>query len=517
MSVDTTNTTTNTEDNAQSQANYTFLTYPFKHDHTELENVYDFSNKKLTQNKNKIDFVVTHGNCMDGFMSATIVRMYLESIGVDLSTVTFYNAYHGNDFANLVEMMQDKHVVICDFSFPVFIFEKMIKATNGNILILDHHKTAQKMLQTVPSEYVTFDMNHSGAFITWTYFFGFNNVPKAVLYVEDNDIWTKALPQTREFTAFVFAHEPKFDFEEYKKLFDDRYLVEQVFPQGTGMVLQNDATIEQITKKTVPHFVQVGGRYYMIACINSAGTLRSEIGNYVLSLFKNANFSMVYAHDPYTNVTSISYRSLDDRSDTTPIAKINGGGGHRNAAGAGINHIVTAPPGRIIDPYRAYYMLDSVYTVEIAGKKFLFLNSSSTQKHLARYLMQERFFDVKDASDDGTQKNKKRIEAGLPGYQEGLYVMRNRTNNPELDEVYSGAVIWSYDGLTCRYKMYVKYLPGLFVQETVAMLATETITLRDLKDNLYELSHGSTFTAESIILSMMEQPTTVQHKETIDP
>jgi hypothetical protein len=159
-----------------------FLTHIFKHDHSELEALYDFPSKTLTSDMKKIDFVITHGGCPDGFMSSTIVRMWLRTNGIDLDTVIFYNAYHGNDFSRLIDMMQDKHAVICDFSFPKCLFDKMITATKGNILILDHHKTAQKNLQDVPDQYLTFDMNHSGAFITWTYFFGFSNIPKAVLF-----------------------------------------------------------------------------------------------------------------------------------------------------------------------------------------------------------------------------------------------------------------------------------------------------------------------------------------------
>ena len=46
-----------------------------------LETVYDFKNKKL--DKNKINYVITHGSCPDGFMSATIIKMWLISQKID--------------------------------------------------------------------------------------------------------------------------------------------------------------------------------------------------------------------------------------------------------------------------------------------------------------------------------------------------------------------------------------------------------------------------------------------------
>lgn len=489
---------TTMESKSQNNEKPDFRNHKFNHDHSDLETLYGFPTKNLTPNMKKIDFVVTHGGCSDGFMSSTIVRMWLKVNDVDIDKVTFYNAYYGNDFGKLPDMMKDKHVVICDFSFPKFLFDKMITATNGNILILDHHKTAQKNLQDVPEQYLTFDMNHSGAFITWTYFFGFSNIPKAVLYVEDNDIWNKALPQTREFTAYMFAQ--KFDFDEYEKFFSDTYLIEKAFPIGTGMVLQNDATIEQLSKKCIVKFMEIGGRYYFVACLNSAGVLRSELGNQVLNLLKNANFSMIYAHDPYYGSTSISYRSLDNRSDSTEIAKINGGGGHRNASGAGIPFKVDNPSGRVIDDYRAYYMLENLYSANVNGKTVLLLNTACTGKHIVRYLMQERF-----VNEEGLAKNKTRTEKGLPGLQEGLFCMRNRIDNQKFDEVYYGAIAWYFDGFTGRYNVTAKFLPGVLNIETLKKFASpdpisivdpdpkDCFDFKDLKNDLYKISFPGSF------------------------
>lgn len=483
-----------------------FRTFEFKHAYPELEGMYNFQNKMLTKNKQKINFVVTHGGCSDGFMSATIVRQYLKEQNIDLlidssdnSAVTFFNAYYGNDFSKLPDMMKDKYVIICDFSFPKNLFDKMIEATNGNILILDHHKTAQKSLQEVPTEYVTFDMNHSGAFITWTYFYGFDNVPKAVLYVEDNDIWTKKLPQTREFTAYMFAQ--KFEFDEYDKFFGDKYLCEYAFPIGTGMVLQNDSYINQLVKKCIPKFVDIKGRYYFISCVNSAGLLRSELGNFILTVHKNANLSMVYAHDPYTNYTSISYRSLDDRSDTTEIAKINGGGGHRNASGAGIPHEVDSPSGRVIDACRAYFMLNKVYETNINGRPFLALNTACIGKHLIAYLMQERYIN-----DEGKIKNKSRSDVNLPGYQEGLFVMRNRYDDSSYDKTYSGAFAWCFDGFNNTYKIVVKTLPNVFKADLITNIQSQVnglVTITELKNNVYDIIISTSHSIEQIFKLLM--------------
>ena len=92
----------------------------------------------------------------------TIVKKWLKTILLpeQLEKVTFIDACHGNDFSRLPEMMRDHYVVICDFSFPKILFDQMVIETKGNILVLDHHKTAQQELKDVESKYLMFDMKH---------------------------------------------------------------------------------------------------------------------------------------------------------------------------------------------------------------------------------------------------------------------------------------------------------------------------------------------------------------------
>jgi oligoribonuclease NrnB/cAMP/cGMP phosphodiesterase (DHH superfamily) len=501
----------------------------FKHDYPELDSVYDFKNKKLTPNIDKINFVVSHGGCSDGFTSATIVRQWMTEKKMDLEKVTFYNAYYGSDFSKLPEMMKDKHVIICDFSFPKILFDEMIIATNGNILILDHHESAQNKLRYVPPEYVVFDMKHSGAFITWVYFNGFYNVPKTVLSVEDNDIWTKALPNTKEFTGFMQIQ--PFSFDAYDKFFDEKYLSETVFPYGAGIVMRDDANIAQLSKKAIPVFMMIGGRYYFIACLNSA-ILKSELGNHVLSVLPNVNFSMIYSHDQFTGTTNISYRSLDDKTSVSEVAETHGGGGHRNASGAGVSYLVNHPPGRLVDSYRLYYTLNGVYTIDIGDKKFLAFNSSIAKRHMACYLMQERFFGKEvmirenyDKSLIALTKNGPRVLKNLPGYQEGLFLMRNKLGDQTLDEIYSGAIVWAYDGSTKKYQAAAKFLDNVIIADQLVKLAEpptippidpnnqvlgnnpmeSLLTYESLSDMMYNFTFDSSLSLETLLTTITQK------------
>lgn len=534
------------EDQEQKENVFTFV-----NDYPELIDRYGFDKKKLTPNKNKINFVVSHGNCTDGFMSATIVYKWLQEQGIDINKVEFYNGYYGNDFSDLPERMKDKYVVVCDFSFKKDIFNEMLEATNGNILMLDHHKTAQEELCDIDEQYVTFDMYHSGAFITWTYFYGFTGIPKAIQYVEDNDIWNKALPQTNEFTAYIFSKD--FDFEQYNRFFDEKYLTDIVFPSGGGMVLQNNIHIQNICKRGIPCFVKIDKvvvkqkaepkvkfmdkigtnlfrsndtnnedtkrrkidndakkkpelvtRYYFVVCVNigGLGTLRSDVGNSLVNIFKNANMSMIYSENNYNGSTNISYRSLNDRSDTTCVATLSGGGGHRNASACSVPYVVSNPPGQVIDNSRAYWLLDGLYVITVNEKKYIVLNSANLHNSMCQYLMQERYFS------DERDKNNARYNQNLPGYQEGMFCMRTRLNDHNLDEYYHGAVVWRYDGLQKKYKMTVKYLPEL--ADTVRFSIPDynanpnlsddlKIDMAEKKDNIFVFKFSDAYEYENIL------------------
>jgi oligoribonuclease NrnB/cAMP/cGMP phosphodiesterase (DHH superfamily) len=421
--------------------------YVFKTDYPELEALYDFPSKAIAD-VGSVNFVVTHGNCADGFMSRVVVEKEMrenpDRFNTPLEEVEFVNCSYGQDFSDLPERMRGKTVLICDFSFKPYLFNQMIEATGGNILVLDHHATAQSNFTDIEPKFAVFDMKHSGAFITQVFVHGFQNVPKAVLYVEDNDIWNKALPNTLEFTAFMFLQE--FEYDSYVELFNNEFVQETAIPIGVGAVLQNQAHIDNILGRTKVSFMEVKGRHYFVANVNCAGILRSELGNQALKKFTRANFAFCYTQNLKYGGTSISLRSMDDRTDASYVAGLFGGGGHRNASGMGVSTLETHMPGRTLDEYRAYDLLEYVYAQKVGNSRYLVLNTPAMKTAFVKYLMQERYVGERDSA-----KNQVRYDGDLPGYQEGMFVMRENSGEADLDEAYNGAICWNYDGNSNQY------------------------------------------------------------------
>ena len=303
----------------------------------------------------------------------------------------------------------------------------MIKKAN-KLIILDHHKSAEEDLKNIPDKNKIFKMDHSGAYITWCYFHSNQNIPKLILYVEDNDIWTKKLPNTNEISSILYL--TKQTFEEYEKFLDDDYITNDVTLEGAAILNSNNNTIEKYKNYSVPKFMCIGKKYYFVCYLNS-NVHKSELGNIVFDVYQNINFSAIYNINDITNSTYFSLRSTDKSTDVSKIAKFYGGGGHRNASAINVQYLSNTIPGIVYDEGSVYNILKTIYynSKVINDKKYniVYLNTSIYKKQLANYLLQERYINNNDAS-----------------VQESISIITNRDNYS--CDIFDMSCVWNYDG-----------------------------------------------------------------------
>lgn len=409
---------------------------------TQIDDL-DFS--QVCMDPSEVDYIIYHSNCSDGFGSALCAYKYFDNLKKNNSEIK-QPIFHPGKFGVLppLDEIKDKCILICDFSYKKDNLQKLLSIVK-KLLILDHHKTARDDLKDLSDTNKIFTTDHSGAYLTWRFFFRNLPVPPCILYIEDNDIWKKSMPNTNEFTAFMFSL--PFTFEAYEKLFDNDYINDEVIPQGIGMVKQNNNIISRSLKYAAPKFIQIGNKYYYVAHLN-ASELKSELGNKVFNEYPNINFSVIYSHNDYSNSTTYSLRSIDTATDVSEIAKLFGGGGHRNSSGTGVNYVTNNLPSTVIDNYRSYFLLDNIY-----GKKLVigndtynivYLNSSHYKHQLAKYLLQTRYTILVGQNIQecvSIMKNRK-----------GIHIKNNHENKGNnlpstLEcETYDISAIWSYDG-----------------------------------------------------------------------
>lgn len=416
-----------------------------------MNNIDDLDFSKICIEPFEVDYVIYHGGCTDGFTSALCAYKYFNLNNNNNKPLPIF---HPGKFGILPgqDEIKDKCVLICDFSYKKDLLQKL-KSMVKKLLILDHHISAEKDLKELPDENKVFRMDHSGAYITWRYFFRDQPVPKGILYVEDNDIWKKAMPNTREFTAFTSSL--PFTFEAYEKLLDEDYINNEVIPQGIGMVLQNNSIINKAIKYAAPKFLQIGNKYYFVTHLNSS-ELKSELGNRVFSEYPNINFSATYSHNDYNNSTSFSLRSLNTATDVSEIATEFNGGGHRNASGINCNFSTSTLPVHIIDNHKSYFLLNNIYTETLTinneSHNIIYMNSTHHKKQLAKYLLQTRYSLVTKELD-------------LVNVQECVSILLNRNNvDHNLTAIknygkYNISIIWNYDGFN-DYTWFTVYCNG---------------------------------------------------------
>ncbi|NJN36848.1 MAG: hypothetical protein HC794_07045 [Nitrospiraceae bacterium] len=100
------------------------------------------------------DIVLYHADCSDGFGAAWALWKKFPS-------ATFVPVKHGQPPP---PDLKDRRVVIVDFSYGRPILESMASETK-ELLILDHHITAERTLDGFPNAY--FDQTKSGAVLGW--------------------------------------------------------------------------------------------------------------------------------------------------------------------------------------------------------------------------------------------------------------------------------------------------------------------------------------------------------------
>lgn len=270
-------------------------------------------------------YVLYHKNCADG-MGAAWAAYQCFGDTAEYIAVAYQEPVPHIEDGSLVYMV--------DFSFKKDVLNAM--AEKNKIIILDHHKTAKEDLSdatpVAPGEVATgkinawFDMDHSGAALTWKFFFPGVELPTLLKYIQDRDLWKWELDKSKEISAWIASNEWslgsfQYMFVEIHKNFESCVKV------GSALLRAQEQTVEMMSA-----FAKVYDTAWGKCALVNATAHWSELGNYLCKKFPEAQFSVSYYFDESTEKVKFSGRSVGD-FDVSAIAKEFGGGGHKNAAG----------------------------------------------------------------------------------------------------------------------------------------------------------------------------------------
>ena len=276
---------------------------------------------------------IYHGNCADGFGAAWVVRKFFQDAGNPVE-------FHSGVYQEPPPDMTGRDVLMVDFSYKRAVIEEMAKSARS-IIILDHHKTAQADLfgfpvpsspgigertgpwVPAPGVQALFDMNRSGAGLTWDWFYPGDSRPALIDHIEDRDLWRFKLAGTREIQAAVFSY--PYDFRRWDLWMSRDGMMLELMAEGRAIERKHFKDIDEALK-VMQRRALIGGHDVPVA--NLPYFFSSDAGH---KMAQGEAFAACYWDTPEGRVFSL--RSADDGIDVSEIAKKYGGGGHAKAAG----------------------------------------------------------------------------------------------------------------------------------------------------------------------------------------
>lgn len=262
----------------------------------------------------KTDIVVIyHSKCTDGFGGAWVSW---KKFG---DNATYFPA---ENRAHYDVDLTDKEVYIIDYSYPIDVVIDLEKKAK-KLVIIDHHISAKDAVTSI-QEYV-FDINHSGAYLAWQYFFPNEKVPKLIEYIEDGDLYNFALLDSRTLLAYIYIL--PLDFVVFDKLASDlenELGYSNILKQGTLLRTVHERNVEYFANRA--ELVEFEG--YTIYAVNANNIVASDLG--ALLYTKHAPFALIFNYEKGQWKCSLRGNGSVDLSK---IAQKYGGGGHHNASG----------------------------------------------------------------------------------------------------------------------------------------------------------------------------------------
>ena len=260
--------------------------------------------------------VIYHKNCFDGFGGAWAAHFSLpDALYIPLA----YN----DEFP---ELGDSERLYIIDFSFDRDVMLELHETYGAeNVLLLDHHATAQENLAGLPNCHI--DLTRSGAVMSWQHFNHGAPLPLLMEYVEDRDLWKWKLPNSRAVNAYIGSWFDDRTFRRWDAL--EREVstdFDRVVAEGEAILRANRQLVEQACNYA--HTVTIDG--YDVPAVHSA-VLQSEIGERLKERFPKAPFVAIYMKE--RKRTRWSLRSQEGGHNVAKTAQRLGGGGHPAAAG----------------------------------------------------------------------------------------------------------------------------------------------------------------------------------------
>ena len=283
--------------------------------------------KRQNINTDKKIIVLYHANCPDGLASAWVAKKRFGD------SAEYVSIKRGEGFPNILNIngenisyanLKEIEIYVMDFSF---IKEEIKDAESKfkKIVIIDHHISSKEEVESA-HEHV-FDLDHSGCFLTWQYFYPNSDVPLLLQYISEGDIYKYRLPNHEKYMPAIYGREQTFENIDILN-----NLMNSV--EGREKLAEQSELLQQYENKILApaldsiHWVEFEGM--TIPAVNVCLPIdeRSDLLRRVYDIHPPVALSYRWDGGEW----KCSLRS-NGQFDCTTIATKYGGGGHAGAAG----------------------------------------------------------------------------------------------------------------------------------------------------------------------------------------
>jgi uncharacterized protein len=281
-------------------------------------------------------YVVYHYPCFDGFTAAWAARKQFGADGAEYMPQTHGKGHGPNADDWNPGFEPGRPIYFVDYA-PVGgkLLQRLL--VNNPVTILDHHKSSWEALgspvwgDTWEREYRAtyyFDMERSGAGITWDFFHGKDNRPLLVDLIEDRDLWRFKLQDSRTYSAFFGLFPWTFDaWDEMDETLVNKPNVALDF--GAAALQRDKRVMEDLLEGGTQCCVYIGG--WRVPAVNCPKQYGSDVAHQLLAKYPDAKFAAYY-WDRSDGRREWGLRSRGD-FDVSEVARLYDGGGHKAAAG----------------------------------------------------------------------------------------------------------------------------------------------------------------------------------------
>lgn len=255
--------------------------------------------------------IAYHSPCYDGFGAAYAAWLFFGD------NADYIPCSYGKP---LPDFEPNRLIYMIDFSGTREEMERLYEHSGKQLIIIDHHKTAEENLKGLP--YAHFDMSKSGALLAFEYFDPTVTpwVKQFFHHLSDRDLWEFKLEGTNEVHAALSCY--PYDFKVWNLMANK---LPELIQEGKALLKYRKQLVDNMCKSA--YMTMLDG-HDVVMC--NATCMWSEVGNELCQLYPQAKFAAVFYFDETGKKWSL--RSVGD-FDVSEVAKAHGGGGHKNAAG----------------------------------------------------------------------------------------------------------------------------------------------------------------------------------------